>query len=488
MRPWNIHIISFAVLIILLISCRQNKSDQAVFNPKPSGGLDYSKVEGPDLEEIIERGTLRAIVDNSSTGYFIYKGQPMGYEYEMLSRLASSLDLTLELVVVNGLETAFEMLNEGKGDIIAFNLTVTRDRKKLVAFTDYHSLQHQVLVQRKPDNWQKMKVHEIEKELIRDPIELIGKEVIVRKNSAFVNRLHNLSDELGDDILIVEDYEDVMTEELIRKVSEGAIDYTVADENIARVSATYMDNLDVKTAISFSQQIAWAVRLSAPDLLEATNDWIRKMKKTADYYVIYRKYFNNPRKSVIRATSEYSSISGSKLSPYDDLIKSASEELEWDWLLLASQVYQESKFNPEAVSWAGARGLMQLMPPTAEQYKVTDPFNPVQNIRGGTTHLKWLQKLWEDKVKDPEERIKFILASYNIGQGHILDARRLAEKYGADPEKWDDSVSKYLLKKSDPKFYKDPVVKSGYARGTEPVKYVKEILERYQQYSQIESL
>lgn len=457
-------------------------------DPKPKGDFNYSMVNGPDLKEIKERGSLKAIVDNSSTGYFIYRGQPMGYEYELMARFARSMDLRLEIVVVNGLEKAFESLNSGEGDIIAFNLTVTRERKKLVAFTHHHSLQHQVLVQRKPEGWRKLKRHELEQSLIRDPIDLIGKEVTVRKNSAFVSRLHNLSDELGDDIVIIEDYEEVQTEELIRKVNDGDIDFTVADENIAKVSATYLPDIDVKTPISFSQQIAWAVRLSSPDLLESTNQWIEKMKKNSDYYVIYKKYYNNPKKSVIRATSEYSSISGSKLSPYDDMIKKGAEQLEWDWLLLASQMYQESKFNSDAVSWAGAKGLMQLMPPTAEQYGVKDAFNPSQNFTGGVKHIKWLQNLWQDKVKDPDERLKFILASYNIGQGHILDARRLAVKYGENPEVWEDSVEKYLLKKSDPKYYKDPIVKSGYCRGLEPVKYVREILERYQQYQQVESL
>jgi membrane-bound lytic murein transglycosylase F len=478
----------FVLFLVLFASCKWTKTDQKVNQTRPEGLPDYSRITDFDLDKIRERGSLIAIVDNSSTGYFIYKGQPMGYEYELLDRFAANLGVTLEITVVSNVKTAFEKLNNGEGDIIAYNLAVTRDRKNEVAFTDYHSIQHQVLVQRKPENWRSLTRDQLEERLIRDPIELIGKEVYVRKNSSFAQRLHNLSDELGDDIIIIEGYEDVETEELIRKVSQGEIDFTVADENVARVNATYLGNLDVKTPVSFSQQIAWAVRLNSDQLLEVANEWIKKMKKTSDYYVIYKKYFNNPKKSVIIATSEYSTVSGSKLSPYDELIKNAASDLEWDWLLLASQIYQESRFDPNAVSWAGARGLMQLMPLTARHYKVGEIYDPAQNIAGGKKHILWLMDLWEEKVDDPNERIKFILASYNVGHRHILDARRLAVKYGDDPEIWEGSVSEYLLKKSDPKYYMDPVVKSGYCRGTEPVNYVRDILERYQQYQQITAL
>ena len=154
------------------------------------------------------------------------------------------------------------------------------------------------------------------------------------------------------------------------------------------------------------------------------------MQRKTAYYVIYNKYFKNPKASYLRATSTYSSLNGEKISPYDELIKQAAAKLNWDWRLLASQIYQESKFDPQAESWAGAIGLMQLLPETASMYGASDVYNPKESIQAGVNYLLWLDKMWAKKVPDPKERIKFVLASFNVGQGHVLDARQLARKYG----------------------------------------------------------
>ena len=267
-----------------------------------------------DFEQIKERGVLRAIIDNTSTSYFIYKGQPMGYEYELLTRFADSHGLKLELVISPDLEAVFNMLNDGTGDIIAYNLTVTKRRSATVAFTENHSLVRQVLVQRKPDNWRDLKVHETERMLIRDPIGLIGKEVVVRRNSAFVSRLENLSEEIGGDIVIQEDHATVRSEELIRQVAEGQIEYTIADENVALINATYYPILDVKTAVSFSQRIAWAARRNSPQLVEQVDQWIGRMKKTPDYNVIYNKYYQSPKNYLERVSSGFVAVEGGRLS------------------------------------------------------------------------------------------------------------------------------------------------------------------------------
>ena len=153
-----------------------------------------------------------------------------------------------------------------------------------------------------------------------------------------------------------------------------------------------------------------------------------------------------------------------------------------NWRLLASLIYQESKFDPYIKSWA-AEGLMQLMPKTAKSFGAKNP-RTRQNIRAGTKYLIWLESLW-DSIPDPNERIKFVLASYNTGQGHVQDAQRLAEKFGHDPKKWDNNVAKYLLLKSNKQYYRDEVVKFGYARGKEPVNYVNGILARYEIYKDL---
>jgi len=438
-----------------------------------------------DLDKIKKRGYITAIMDNSSTGLFVYKGKTMGYEYELLKMFCEEHDLQLRIDITQNLNEAFNKLNTGQGDILAYNLTVTKERKKRIAFTHYHNLQKQVLIQRKPQNWRQMKLHEIEATLIRNPVNLIGKEVVVRPHSAYYDRMVNLSDEIGGDILITPGESNVETEQLIRQVADGAIDYTVAEENVALVNATYYPILDIKTPVSFSTQIAWGIRKNAEVLQSELNNWILRMRKTTDYYVVYDKYFRSSKSALRRSRSKYFTVSGEgAISPYDTILQRMAKELDWDWRLLAAQIFRESKFDANAQSWAGAIGLMQVMPRTGREYNVDDLKDPNQNLHAGISHLKWLQGQWSKKIDDPNERLKFVLASYNVGLGHLQDAVRLTRKYGGQTDKWED-VRKYLLKKSSARYFNDPVVEYGYCRGIEPVEYVDEIQDIYQNYREI---
>jgi membrane-bound lytic murein transglycosylase F len=475
----------FAVLIsVAFTSCRQSGSGStAIKTSRPVQSIPVSF----DIEDIKERGTLRAIVQNSSTGFFIYRGRPMGFDHDLLNLFAQSIGVDLEIVVTPSIGEAFNLLDSGKGDVIAYSLTVTKERKERVAFTESHYTTRQVLVQQLPDNWRTMTRDNIDKMLIREVVDLAGKEIFVRKNSSFTRRLENLSDEIGSDILVI-DVDSAETEEMIEMVSKGEIPVTVADETVALVNASYYPNIDVKTPISFPQNIAWAVRKNSPDLLNQLNHWLDSLKREPTLNVLYQKYFQNRRTSNVLARSDYSTMGGAKISPYDELIKQSADTLNWDWLLLASQIYQESKFNPNATSWAGAIGLMQVVPETGKRFGVTDLTNPTENIKAGTGYLLFLNDLWKRTIKDPRERIKFVLASYNVGLGHVEDARDLAKKYNKDPLKWDDNVEYYLLQKQYPEFYRDPVVKSGYCRGQEPVNYVRQILNLYEQYKQFISV
>lgn len=461
-------------------ACKSTDKKQKIVEEDPEEEIVYL-----DLDQIKKRGYITAIMDNSSTGLFLYKGRPMGYEYELLSIFATSIGVELRFDITPDIEEAFQKLNRGEGDIMAYNLTVTKERRKRIAFTDYHNIVRQVLIQRKPDDWRKMKLHEIEQSLIRTPLELIDKEIHVRKSSAYVSRLQNLADEIGGDIHVKEEKADVETEGIIKKVAEGNIDFTVADEDIALVNARYYPILDIKTPVSLPQQIAWGVRKTSDSLRLTLNYWIHEMKKKNDYYVIYDKYFRSTLKSKTRLKSDYFSIEGKHISPYDSLIKNAAKEIGWDWKLLAAQVSRESKFDPNAESWAGAVGLMQLLPRTGKDYGVKDLTDPVGNMEAGTEHILWLQNLWKDKIPDLLERKKFILASYNVGQGHVQDAVRLARKFGKDTTIWEGNVEDFLLLKSKAKYYEDDVVKFGYCRCSEPVEYVEEIYKLYNHYTQL---
>lgn len=465
--------ISLLFAVSCLYSC-QKQTDQDEFAKEPKVELD--------LEAIQKRGYLVALIDNNSVSYFIYKGRPMGYEYELLKRLARDLKVELKVKLIAGIEQAIDLLNKGEGDILAFPLTITQERTQYLTFTDALFNTHQVLVQKKPANWRMQPPQVIEKKLIRNPVKLIGEEVHVMKGSAFKERMINLSNEVGGEIKIVEDSALAETESLIRQVATGEIKYTVTDQTLAMVNSFYYPNLDINTVLSLPQQIAWAVRTNSPELVKAINLWLKESKRSGVFKVIYNKYFNSSRLTEARITSEYSSMVGNRLSPFDEQIKAGAEQIGWDWRLIASVAYQESNFDPKVKSWAGAVGLMQVMPATGDFFKVTNLLDPNQNIKVGVKFLKYLDTRLAKTVPDPEERIKFVLASYNAGLTHVTDAQKLTQKYGKDPTVWDDNVEYFLSKKADPKYFRDPVVVVGYCRCIEPVKYVKEVLQRYDEY------
>ncbi len=440
-----------------------------------------------DLNEIKKRGKLIALTENSSTGFYIYKGDSMGYEFELLNAFANDIGVKLELVTAKNMNTIFNQLNSGQVDIIAANLTVTKERLSLVNFSEPLMYTRQVLVQRKPDGWETMDQAELDKKLIRNIMDLSGKSIEVRKGSSFFSRLTSLSEEIGEKINIVIAPGGFDTEQLINKVARGEIDFTIADENIALNNQTYYANIDVETPISFPQKIAWAVRKKSPLLTDELNDWIIKRKISENALSTYNKYFKNAKKAGNRAEINRFTYCGGDISEYDELIKKYSKKIDWDWQLLASMVYQESRFLPDVQSWAGASGLMQLVPGTARKYGLDSIDQTAeQSLIAGTSYILDLDKYWKYRIPYKDERIKFILASYNVGLGHVIDARNIALKHGKDPNTWFHNVEYMVLQKSNPMIYNDPLVKCGYCRGQETFMYVKEILNRYEYYKNIQ--
>lgn len=433
-----------------------------------------------DLPQILERGVLRATTNYNSTNYFVYRGEPMGFHLELLQLFAAHIGVDLEVYATNDLnENLSCLLAEDECDVIALDLTVTKSRSQVVSFTEPHGQSRQVLIQRKPANWLSMSSSAIEDRLVRNQLDLAGKTIHVQRNSAFVDRLQNLMEEIGDSIYIVQ--EDREVEELIEMLANGEIDYTVSDEQIGRINQDYYAIIDARTPLSFPQNLSWAVRKNTPLLLEAINEWMREFKSTGQFASIYNKYYNNPR-SVYIAKSSYNSLGGGNISVFDPYFKQYADIVGWDWRLIASLAYQESRFNHDAVSWAGAQGIMQLMPTTAETMDVDSTSSVPEHILAGVRYLHWLDNILKEHIKDDNERIKFVLAAYNVGIGHVLDARRLAVKYGKDPNIWKDNVDYFILNKSKPKYYQDDVVRFGYARGEETFKYVTEVMERFEHY------
>jgi len=468
------------VIILILIFL---EAITASISKKPATSPDIISQVNFDLDSIEHRGRLIAVTDYNSTNYFIYRGEPMGFHYELLKAFANHIGVDLEMVTENQLENAFSLLNDGKADLLAIGLTVSGTRKNEILFSDPIYQTRQVLVQRKPLQWQSMTKDNLNKKLIRNQLDLAHKTVFVQERSSHAERLHSLEQEIGDSINIIEVPYDA--EELIQNVAGSEIDFTVCDENIAMVNSMYYSDIDIKTPVSFQQNIAWAVRKEHSEmLLRELNHWLNSYKRTADYALLYAKYFKNERSSRI-VKSDYYVITTGKISRWDDMIKSASGDINWDWRLLASLIYQESRFKPDVKSWAGAYGLMQVMPGTGKRLGIDITSSPSNNIKAGTLYISQLQSVFEDKIDDNNERMKFILASYNAGPGHVLDAMRLAQKYGMNPQKWDGSVELWLSRKSQPVYYNDPVVKSGYFKGTESINFVTEILDRFEHYKNL---
>ncbi|MBS3739019.1 MAG: transporter substrate-binding domain-containing protein [Psychroflexus sp.] len=462
--------IFFSLILLILLSC----NDDNTFN-----GTELSK--NRKFKDIVESGRIRAITTYSGTTYFLYRGRPMGFEYEILKKFAEDLNLELEIVIAKDENDLIKMLNKNEGDIIAYGYTITEERQKKIDFSIPLYLSHQVLIQKKPENWRRMKLHNIKEQLITNPVELIGDTVSVKRNSSYAQRLLNLSEEIGGKIYIDTIPGQMTTDEIFKNVAEGKIKYSIVDQNVASIYASDYPILDISTKMSFSQRIAWGLRKNSEQLKDTLNHWLKRAKKTVDYHVIYNKYFKNRRSFRKRVKSEFYSLNEQKISPYDDLIQKYATEIGWDWRLIASIVYQESQFRPSNKSWAGASGLMQIMPKTAEELKITNPTDPEQSLRGGT---RYLSQMWQahETIPDSIQRIKFTLASYNAGLYHIKDAQRLAAHLDLDPLKWDKNVEDALLKLNKPEYYKKDFIKYGYVRAKEPYKYVKEIFKRYEQY------
>ena len=444
------------VLFLLLFGCvnRQQTADQAEATT--------------DLPAIRQRGELVALTLYSSTSYFNYRGEPMGFQYELCRQFADSLGVTLKVKVANSPEELIRKLQQGEGDLIAYNLNVTNERKDSILFCGEENLSHQVLVQRAGRN------------ALKDVTEMPGKTIHV-KPGRYQQRLENLNNELGGGILIHPVTEDSISEEdLIEQVALGQIDYTICDNEVAKVNRTYYSNLDIRLNVSFVQRSSWAVRKDEPLLAQAANEWFKRNKTSNAYRSSAKRYFEQSKRI---AHGSILSVKKGQISRFDSLFRHYARRIDWDWRLLASLAYAESNFDPTVVSWAGARGLMQLMPRTARILGVPPgkEDDPEESIKAAVVYIGRLDKSFAS-VGDKEERIKFILASYNAGEGHIKDAMALAKKYGADPTCWKDNVEKYLKLKSHERYFNDEVCKNGYFRGEETCRFVKDILQRHRLY------
>ena len=420
-----------------------------------------------------DSGVIVALTLNSSISYFDSRGEPMGFQYELAKQFAQSLGMKLQIKTAKNTKELVHMLQQGEGDLIAYPLPVTKRLKDSVLFCGEDIITHQVLVQRNTTKNRKE---------LSNVTELIGKDIYV-KPGKYLNRLQNLDKELGGGIRIHEVSNDSITvEDLIMQVSNGIIDYTLCDNDLARLNKTYYTNLDISLQVSFDQRASWAVRKTSPLLAEAANEWHKQNMTSPAYKASTKRYFENSKRL---PHGPILSIKDGKISHFDHLFKKYAAEIGWDWRLIASLAYNESNFDTTAVSWIGAKGLMQLMPKTARALGVPEgkEQNAEESVKAATKYLAQLGRSFS-KVTDPNEKIKFILASYNAGIGHVFDVMALAEKYGKNKYVWDDNVETYILLKSHEEYFNDPVCKNGYFRGRETYNFVRDILGRTKMYQE----
>lgn len=411
------------------------------------------------LEKIKKTGKLRVITDNNANCYYLYRGQPMGLEYELALGFAIHLDVDLEIITPDW-QKMTPMIVKKQADIIAANLTLTQKREKTLDFsTGLFPIQQYIICH-------------INNDSVNSINALEGKSIHIRKNTSYHETLKTLQNSGCNFNLIL--YDDLPSEEFIRRVAEGKIELTVADSHIAQLNRKYYPTAKLAFSIDDEQWLGWAVKNNNKELLSAINQYFAKIKANGQFDRLYHKYYGHSEIFDYVDISTFHSRIESRLKNFEDLIRDESEKYGFDWRLIAAMIYQESHFNPRAKSYTGVRGLMQLTLMTAREMGISNRLNPEQSIKGGT---KYLYKIYQRFDDIPEhDRLYFTLAAYNIGYGHIRDAQKLAIEQGLSPIQW-QSMKKTLPLLRIRKYYQK--TRYGYARGTEPVRYVERIRSYY---------
>ena len=427
----------------------------------------YNAEMPDDLDKILERGELRVITIESAISYYTSGEDQMGFDYGLAQNFADYVDLPLKIIVANSVDEVKQLLLNGEADFAAYQMPCTKQTRELFNITDVVFMSNMVLVQPK-DN-----------QRVNDVTELIGKDIYVKNESKYLQRLQHLNEEIGGGIKIRIAPDSLTIDQIMYEVSKRNFPFTIADNDVAALGQRHFKNLDCSVEVGLAQAKSWLVRKNAPILTDTINKWYQNIENS--------RFFKKMQSQYLQKNSYYDNfeiaIPKGSVSPYDSVFKAVAEIAGYDWRLLAAVARHESKFNPDAVSAAGALGVMQIMPRTGQKFGLNDStfFVPSDNIRAGAQLLSNLDKMF-NFISNKEERIKFVLAAYNAGQGHIFDAIALAKKYGANHTIWQDNVEKYLMLKSEREYYNDDVCKLGYFRAAHTIRYVSDVLRTFDKY------
>ncbi len=430
-----------------------------------------------DLAKMKERGYIRVLTRNNPACYFIHRGVLMGFEYELIKQYADRQGLDVVMVVPPRWADLKQWMVEGHGDVVAACITISsaREKSKDLEFCHPYGNFHEIVVTRKSDD------------RLKSIADLAGRTVHVRKLSNYWATMEKLQKESGIDFALKAVPGTMETREILHRVESGEFDLTVADTGFLDIEINSGRKLRSALMFRAPHQYGWVVRKGNPELKASMDQFLEKKAGTSSFSYLYGKYFNqgiSPKKF----EDEVLSLEEAVISPYDDLIRVSAKKYNFHWCLIASQMYQESSFNPTAESWAGARGLMQLMPATARELGLDERtvLDPAKNIDAGVEYLGKQRKRIPAEV-DAFNRLCFGLAAYNGGYGHLIDARALAKKLGRNPNLWVENVDHAYTLLSTPE-YADKA-RYGHCRSDEITGYVRKIIARYVEYkSEIERL
>ncbi len=432
--------------------------------------LDRTERSTTDLQAIRERGSIRMITRNNSTSYFLHRGELRGFEYAMGKAFAEDLGVRLEVVVAPSNAAMFSLLEQGRGDFIGSFISRTPEREAAGWRFSPPYLEAREMIVGGPGQSVPAGISDLD-----------GLTVAVRPTSSYYQTLQRFVGSLEDvEIEIGLANEATETEQLLQRVSTGELEATMADDYLFNHARLW--NKDLKPILRFKdvREIAWVFRENNPELAEASAGFWGKMRGSAPYNLAIERYFGSAETVRENHEAQKLLVEAGQVSPFDPVVQEVAATHDIDWRLVVAQIFQESRFDPRAESRAGAQGLMQIMPLTARELGLRDPFDPFENIGAGVRYLSWAH---EQVLKwgSGDETIWFALASYNAGLGHVLDARRLARELGKDPNLWFENTEEAMLLLSEPRYYQR--ARHGYVRGTEPVDYVRKIRAHFEQIS-----
>jgi membrane-bound lytic murein transglycosylase F len=421
--------------------------------------LPFSK-----LEQVKNKKSLHAIVLNSPTVYYFGNTNAEGFEYELLKAYSKNIGVDLSITVVDTISEALKLSSEGTGDITSAAITKTPKRESKYNFgPSYYQVQQQLICYR-----DLLKEGKFPKSLE----DLHGLNIIVGKDTTYEKSMQVLKKE--DNNISYEVSAEFSTSQLLEMVSKKIIDCTIADSNIFSINQRYYPSLLFAFSLSERKPLSWVMREDSGTLKNDMYRWLNKYIQNGDMAKLKDKYYGHINIFDYYNTVVFHKRIKSRLSKYKKYFKSASKKNNISWIYLAAQSYQESHWNPKAKSNTGVRGIMMLTLPTAKSVGVDNRLDAIQNIYGGAKYMAKMIKNVPPEVKGKDERMKFALAAYNVGMGHIYDARILAKRLHKDPNSWIE-IREVLPLLAQKKYYK--TLKYGYARGKEPVRYVDGITE-----------